>query len=64
MSNNIFEKLTNEEKDQLWIYMIFNRDKIIEKTEEWTKEAEKRGMTLTEYLESINPLDSNQKARK
>ncbi len=64
MSDNIFEKLTDEEKDQLWIYMIFNRDKIIEKTEEWTKEAEKRNMTLTEYLESINPLDSNPKARK
>ena len=59
MSDNIFEKLTAEEQDQLWMYMIFNRDKIIEKTEEWAKEAEKRGMTLTEYLESINPLDKN-----
>lgn len=64
MADNIFEKLTAEERDQLWMYMIFNRDKIVEKTEEWSKEAEKRGMTLTEYLESINPLDSNQKARK
>ena len=57
MADNIFEKLTDEEKGNLWIYMIFNRDKILEKTEEWTKEAEKRGMTLTEYLESIDPLD-------
>lgn len=61
MSDNIFEKLTAEERDQLWMYMIFNRDKIIEKTEEWTKEAEKRGMTLTEYLESINPLNEANK---
>lgn len=56
MSDNIFEKLTPEEQGQLWMYMMFNREKIIEKTEEWTKEAEKRGMTLIEYLESINPL--------
>jgi hypothetical protein len=40
--------------------MIFNRDTIIKKTEEWTKEAEKRDMTLTEYLESINPLDNKE----
>jgi hypothetical protein len=61
MADNIFEKLTDEEKTHLWVYMIFNRDKIIEKTEEWTKEAEKRGMTLTEYLESINPLNEANK---
>lgn len=59
MTDNIFEKLTVEEQGQLWMYMIFNRDKIIEKTEQWTKEAEKAGMTLTEYLESINPLMEN-----
>ena len=59
MADNIFGKLTAEEQKHLWMYMIFNRDKIIEKTEQWTKEAEKRGMTLTEYLESINPLDTN-----
>ena len=59
MSDNIFEKLTDEEKDHLWIYMIFNADKIKAKTEQWTKEAEKAGMTLTEYLESINPIDTN-----
>ncbi len=61
MGDNIFEKLTDEEKDHLWMYMIFNRDKIIEKTEEWTKEAEKAGMTLTEYLESISPLNDKEK---
>jgi len=60
MANNIFEKLTPEEQGQLWMYMIFNRDKIIEKTEQWTKEAEKRGMTLTEYLDSINPFDNKE----
>ena len=59
MADNIFEKLTDEERGHLWMYMIFNRDKIIEKTEEGTKEAEKRGMTLTEYLESTNPFDTN-----
>lgn len=57
MADNIFEKLTDKERGYLWMYMIFNRDKIIEKMDEWTKEAEKRGMTLIEYLESINPLN-------
>ena len=57
MADNIFEKLTKEEKNHLWIYMIFNADKIKVKAEQWTKEAEKRGMTLNEYLESINPLN-------
>ena len=57
MADNIFEKLTDEEQEHLWMYMIFDRDKIIEKTEEWIKEAEKRGITLTEYFESINPLN-------
>jgi len=61
MTDNIFEKLTEEERNNLWIYMIFNKDKIIEKTEEWTKEAEKAGMTLTEYLESISPLNDKKK---
>lgn len=57
MADNIFEKLTAEERDHLWMYMIFNQDKIVEKMKEWTKEAEKIGMTLTEYLESISPLN-------
>lgn len=57
MENNIFEKFTAEEQAQLWMYIIFNHDKIKEKTEQWAKEAEKAGMTLTEYLESINPLN-------
>jgi hypothetical protein len=59
MADNIFENLTDEERNNLWMYMIFNKDKIMAKTEQWTKEAEKAGMTLTEYLESINPLDTN-----
>lgn len=31
MENNIFEKLTAEEQAHLWMYMIFNQDKIIAK---------------------------------
>ena len=64
MEDNIFEKLTDEERDNLWIYMLFNRDMIITKTKEWTKEAKKRGMTLIEYLESINPLNEVKKEDK
>lgn len=64
MADNIFENLTDEEQNGLWMYMIFNRDKIVEKTEEWTKEAEKRGMTLTEYLESINPLNKEESEKE
>ena len=60
MGDNIFEKLTVEERDCLWMYMIFNHEKIKEKTEQWTKEAEKAGMTLTEYLKSINPLNKSE----
>lgn len=60
MENNIFSKMTPEEQDRLWMFMIFYKDKIIEKTEQWTKEAEKAGMTLTEYLESINPLNKSE----
>lgn len=61
MADNIFENLTDEEQNNLWMYMIFNKDKIKAKTEQWTKEAEKAGMTLTEYLESINPLNDKRK---
>lgn len=64
MGDNIFERLTAEEQAQLWMYMIFNQDKIIEKTEEWTIEAEKAGMTLTEYLDSINPLNKSESEEK
>ena len=60
MADNIFENLTDEEQKKLWMYMIFNKDKIIAKTEQWTKEAEEVGMTLTDYLESISPLGGNE----
>ena len=53
--------MTVEEQDHLWMYRIFNQNKIIEKIEEWTKEAEKAGMPLTEYLESISPLNNKEK---
>ncbi len=63
MADNIFEKMTAEERDQLWMYMLFNKDKILDKTEEWSKKAKEAGMTLTEYLESINPLDTNKEGQ-
>ena len=61
MRDNIFENLSDEEQTLAWMYMIFNKDKIKAKTEQWTKEAEEAGMTLTEYLESINPLNDKRK---
>ena len=61
MINNIFENLTDEKRNNLWMYTIFNKDKIMAKTEQWTKEAEEAGMTLTEYLESISPLNNKKK---
>lgn len=65
VKDNIFEKLTDEEKDHLWMYMIFNQDKIKAKTEQWTKEAEEAGMTLTEYLETINyPLNDRKEDKE
>jgi len=57
MADNIFEKMTEEKRTLAWMYAIFNKDKIKEKTEKWTKEAEEAGMTLPEYLESISPLN-------
>lgn len=62
MRDNIFSKMIEEEQTLAWMYMIFNKDKIIAKTEQWTKEAEKAGMTLTEYLESISPLNDKKMA--
>lgn len=56
--------MPDKEQDRLWMHTIFNKDAIIEKTEEWTKEAEKAGMTLTEYLESINPLNTNEEGNE
>lgn len=61
MENNIFSKMTEEERTIAWMYMIFNQDRIIEKTEQWTKEAAKAGMTTLEYLESISPLNDKEK---
>lgn len=60
MKDNIFEKLTDEEQNSLWMFMIFNKDKIKAKTEQWAKEAEAAGMTLVEYLESISPLKESE----
>ncbi len=55
--NNIFEKMNDEDRACLWMFLLFNKDELIEKTEQWTKEAEEAGMTLTEYLESTSPLN-------
>ena len=61
MRDNIFSKMTEEERTLAWMYMIFNKEKIEVVTEQWTKEAEKAGMTLTDYLESISPLNDKEK---
>lgn len=47
--------MTEKEPKSDWMYAIFNQDDIKAKKEQWTKEAEEAGMTLTEYLESIKP---------
>lgn len=56
MRDNNFLNMTEEERTSVWMYMIFSGDMIKAKTEQWTKEAEKANMTLTEYLESISPF--------
>lgn len=48
------------EPNNLWMNEIFDKDQINAKTEQWTKEAEKAGMTLPEYLESISPLNNKE----
>ena len=52
-----------EEQTLAWMYRIFNKDEIKTKTEQWTKEAEEAGMTLTEYLEAISPLNNKRMER-
>lgn len=60
MNDNIFEKLTDEQRNLVWAFMILNRDLIMEKADQWTKEAEASGMTLKEYLESISPFKESE----
>ena len=60
MDDNIFERLTDEQSNLVWAFMILNRDLIMQKAEQWTKEAEAAGMTLKEYLESISPLKESE----
>ncbi len=60
MDDNIFENMTDLERELALVYMIFNRDLIMQKAEQWTKEAEALGMTLKEYLESISPLKESE----
>lgn len=50
-------EMTDEERNKLWMFAFLYDDVIKEKTEQWTKEAKEAGMTLTEYLESISPLN-------
>ena len=49
------------EQNLEWIYSIFDKDKIKAHKERLTKEAEERGMTLIEYLESIDPSKEENK---
>lgn len=58
MADNIFENLTDEEQNNLWMYMIFNRDKITEKTEQWTKEAEKSSRYKIKDLQRVMQIQS------
>lgn len=44
-------KMTDDDKIIILMFILFNKDK----TEQLTKEAEEAGMTLTEYLESTSP---------
>ena len=60
MDDNIFENMTDLERELALVYMIFNRDLVVKKAEQWTKEAEAAGMTLVEYLESISPLKESE----
>ena len=60
MDDNIFENMTDLERELALVYMIFNRDLVVKKAEQWTKEAETAGMTLREYLESISPLKESE----
>jgi len=60
MDDNIFENMTDFERELALVYMIFNRDLITQKSEQWAKEAEAKGMTLKEYLESISPLKESE----
>ncbi len=60
MDDNIFERLTDEQSNLVWAFMILNRDLIMQKAEQWAKEAEAAGMTLKEYLESISPLKESE----
>ncbi len=64
---DILDKYKEEESEKeqnnlynLWMNKIFDHDQINAKTEQWTKEAEKAGMTLPKYLESINPFNNKE----
>lgn len=54
------ENMPDKAQDNSWMYAIFNNTMIKAKTDQWTKEAEEAGMTLTEYLESISPLNNEE----
>lgn len=61
---DIFEEtyeLVEREQTLDWVYSIFDKDKIKAHKERLTKEAEERGVTLIEYLESIDPSKEESK---
>ena len=47
-----------------WFYSIFNTDLLKQKAEELTKEAEKKGMNLEEYLQYKRNLEMGIKKDK
>lgn len=61
--NDIFKNMTDEDRVNMFMFLLFNKDKILSKAKQWTKEVEEAGMTLTEYLESTSPLDKDYKCK-
>lgn len=51
--------MTDDDKIIILMFILFNKNEI----EQLTKEAEKAGMTLTEYLESISPQNKDYKCK-
>ena len=61
--NDIFKNMTDEDRVNMFMFLLFNKDEILSKAKQWTKEAEEAGMTLTEYLESTSPLNKDYKCK-
>jgi dsDNA-binding SOS-regulon protein len=57
MSDNIFEKMTEEERTFAWMYMMLNKDKIIEKAEKRNKSVNKSVKVRDLYKERTKHSD-------